>query len=102
MLTKVCDILGLDPQPWFAAFDRVKEAYLVPEQMGLLVRYCDMAPGLVDAMENDPERELVAQHLLDRYLVPTRRMSENNLFEQATNRYQKMVAFVKEHYYTSH
>lgn len=97
VLTKVCEILGLDTQPWFAAFDRVKEAYLVPEQMGLLVRYCDMAPGLVDAMENDPMRETMAQQLLEKYLAPAREMSENGLFREAVEVYRGMVHCLRWH-----
>ena len=102
VLTKVCETLGLDTQPWFAAFDRVKEEYLVPEQMGLLVQYCDAAPALVQAIDCDPKREALAQQLLETYLTPARSLSEGGRYEQAVNIYQKMVEFIKKHYRSSH
>lgn len=98
VLTKVCETLGLDTQPWFAAFDRVKEAYLVPEQMGLLVRYCQAAPGLVAAIEADPQKESFAQQLMDRYLAPARELSENGNYQESVEVYTQMLNHLKKHY----
>jgi len=98
VLTKVCETLGLDTQPWFAAFDRVKEAYLVPEQMELLVRYCQAAPGLVAAIEADPQKESFAQQLMDRYLAPARELSENGNYQESVEVYTQMLNHLKKHY----
>ena len=70
----------------------------MPEQMGLLVRYCQAAPGLVAAIEADPQKESFAQQLMDRYLAPARELSENGNYQESVEVYTQMLNHLKKHY----
>lgn len=99
VLTKVCDLLDLDTTPWFSAFDRVKEAYLVPNEMGLLVDYCSIAPDLVASMNKDPQQETLARQLLEKYLEPAKGMCEDGEYAEAADIYRQMVTALKTRYF---
>lgn len=98
VLTKVCEILELDKEPWFDAFDRVKEAYLVPQEMTLLVDYCGMGPKVAEQLEHDADRESVAQQIVKEYLLPARTMSNEGHYRQAVQIYARMVTELREKY----
>lgn len=98
VLTKVCEILQLDTQEWFDAFDVVKEAYIVPKHMDMLVNYCGIGPVLAGKMESDPERMSLAKHLLGGYLLPAKEMGNKGLHQQAVNCYREMLCFLKKRY----
>lgn len=97
-MTKVCEILGLDKAPWFDAFDRVKEAYLVPQGMTLLVDYCGVGPKIAEQLDHDAGRESVAQQIMKKYLLPARTMSNEGCYQQAVQTYACMVAELREKY----
>lgn len=99
VLTKVCDLLDLDTTSWFFAFDRVKEAYLVPNEMGLLVDYCSIAPDLVAAMSEDPQQETLARQLMEEYLEPAKGMCEDGEYAEAAAIYRQMVGVLKTRYF---
>lgn len=91
ILTKVCEILNLDSRPWFTAFDRVKEAYLVPCRMDLLVGYCCVGPTLAASLNADSQKESLAQLLMNTYLIPARKLSDAGLYHEAVEVYRGMV-----------
>lgn len=98
VLTKVCELLSLDAQPWFAAFDRVREQYLLPCRWEWLMAYCAAGPQLAERMDADNERIAVAQTLLQKYLVPARCLAEQGANRQAAEMYRNMVSMLKKRY----
>lgn len=98
VLTKVCEILQLDPAEWFAAFDAVKEAYLVPSHMDMLVSYCSIGPVLAKKLQDDCEKITLAQNLLDEFLLPAKHLSQSGDFQQAAAKYSAMLSTLKNHY----
>ena len=98
VLTKVCELLSLDAQPWFAAFDRVREQYLLPCRREWLMAYCAVGPQLAERMDADNEGIDVAQTLLQKYLVPARRLAERGAYQQAAEMYRGMVSVLKKRY----
>ena len=91
ILTKVCEILQLDMQEWFAAFDEVKEAYIVPRHMDMLVDYCSVGPILAEKIETDIDRYSLANYLLEAFLIPARQMEKRGLVCEATEKYCEMI-----------
>lgn len=98
VLTKVCELLSLDAQPWLAAFDRVREQYLLPCRWEWLMAYCAEGPQLAAYLGADNERIDVAQMLLQKYLAPARRMAEQGAYRQAAEVYREMVRVLKKRY----
>lgn len=101
VLTKVCEILKLHANPWFDAFDQVKEDYLVPGHMGMLENYCGIGPVLAEKLDQDPQRETVAKQLLDAYLSPARKLEQEKRYCQAVELYRSMVKVLSERYLVS-
>ncbi len=98
VLTKVCEILQLDTQEWFEAFDTVKEAYLVPQHMDMLVSYCGIGPMLAEKMEQDDRREQVAQELLSGYLQSAQQMAKNGQYCYAVSKYREAIQYLSKKY----
>lgn len=98
VLTKVCEILRLDTQEWFEAFDKVKEAYLVPQHMGMLVSYCGIGPMLAEKMEQDSKRAQVAQELLMGYFQSAQQMAKKGQYCCAAEKYCEAIHYLYKKY----
>ena len=98
VLTKVCEILQLDPTEWFAAFDTVKDTYLISSRMDMLVSYCSIGPILAEKLQLDNEKTAVATNLMKNFLLPAKNLSKNGYFLQAANTYRDMISFLKAKY----
>ncbi|MBQ6960416.1 MAG: hypothetical protein IJQ33_00665 [Clostridia bacterium] len=92
VVTKVCEILHLSKEPWFEAFDAVKEAYVVPHHMDWLTSYCKIGPMLAKEIENDENPIQIAQKILNDYMKPARSLWQQGKSKQAAERYKKMIA----------
>ena len=91
ILTKVCEILGLDTNEWFDAFDTVKNNYIMPEKVDWLVSYCTIGPQLADKIANDNNRIQTAQSIMDNYLKPALLSVQKKAYHQAADIYRHMV-----------
>lgn len=91
IITKVCEILGVDGANLFEAFDEVKEEYLVPDAIDKLIDYNTVGPVIAERLETDPCKEQVAKNLLDNFMVPAAAYSKMGNYEEATNIYARMV-----------
>lgn len=98
ILTKVCEILGLDKAEWFAAFDEVKEDYIMPDKVDWLVMYCSIGPAIVEKMNDDVACEHTAQIIMEKYLVPAKGKVQSRKNQEAAELYREMVCFLKERY----
>lgn len=94
IITKVCDILGLPKEPWFEAFDAVKEAYVVDNHMEWLSSYCLLGPKIAKALEEDNDRYQIAQSMVHEYLEPSKSLLQKGMYKQAAEQYRTMVLFL--------
>ena len=101
ILTKVCEILQLDPTEWFAAFDEVKENYIMPDKVDWLVSYCKLGPKVAENLEAEPDKVSAAQNIMSKYLLPARQAVQQNSLNEAAEIYRNMVLTLIEQYQTS-
>ncbi len=91
ILTKVCEILSLPTEEYFRAFDEVKEKYLVPQRMDLLVAYSAVGPMLAEKLDRMENRAEIAKGLMEKYIEPAKNMTAISAFANAVALYCKMV-----------
>ena len=99
VVTKVCEILHLSTEPWFEAFDAVKDAYVAPRHMDWLTSYCRIGPMIADALEKDENREQTAQKILCSYLEPAKNLWLEGRNGQAAVCYKNMISNLIAEYY---
>ncbi len=99
ILTKVCEILELDKTEWFAAFDEVKNDYIMPDKVDWLVEYCSIGPRIAEQMEKDAEGKNTAQMIMEKYLLPAKEKAQKRQYEEASELYQMMVSVLQERYF---
>lgn len=92
VLTKVCEILHLDTEKWFAAFDGVKEAFVAPNHMEWLTDYCHSGPEIAEQLDADEHRDEVAGELMEQYIKPAYALWEKGENEQSALKYKEMIA----------
>lgn len=91
VLTKICEILKVNPDDLFNAFDEVKENYIIPCQPELLVKYHSLASYIVNGLTNHPEKEMIAKVMLDSYIVDAEANIKLKNYDKAINIYSEMV-----------
>ena len=92
VVTRTCEMLEINPEPYFKAFDEAKIRHIVPNHMNWLVSYCQIGPWIAAKMKDDPEGKLVAAGILERFIEPARTLCEAGDYEAAADLYREMVA----------
>ena len=91
VLTKICEILNINPSEMFNAFDDVKENYVincVPEKM---INYNSVAPYIVNSLDNYPKKEELAKMMLNSYIVDAEANVKIKNYEKAVSIYNEMI-----------
>ena len=91
VLTKICEILNINPDELFNAFDDVKENYIIdniPEEM---VKYNSIASYIVNGLENYSEKEKLAKVMFDSYIVDALANVKLQNYDKAVNIYGEMI-----------
>ena len=91
IITKVCEILGIERPDLFDNFDEVKENYLVPQNINALIDYNTVGPVIAERLETDPQREAVANNLLNNFMIPAAAQVKTENYQQAVDIYGQMV-----------
>lgn len=91
VITKVCDILKANPERYFNAFDDTKEIYLVPDKIDKLIDYNSVGPNIAEKMENDPNNRIVAEYMLNNYIMPATVKGEDKDYQGAVEIYERMI-----------
>ncbi len=91
VLTKICEILKVNPTSFFNAFDETKENYLIPMDPELLVTYNDEAEYIVNGLDNLPNKESVAKAMLNSYIVDAEAHVKIGDYCKAVSLYSEMI-----------
>ena len=91
VLTKICEILNINPCELFNAFDEVKENYVMPNKPELLARYNNIATYIVNGLDNYPEKEYIAKTMLNSYIIDAEANIKLKNYEKAVSIYSEMV-----------
>jgi len=91
IITKVCEILGIERADLFDNFDEIKENYLVPQKNELFIDYNIVGPVISERLENDPQKEAVAQNILNNFMIPAAAFVKTKKYQDAVMVYERMV-----------
>ena len=99
IITKVCEILGINNTSFFNSFDNVKECYLIEEDMNRMIDYNTIGPVIAERMDNDPDKEKMAAYILNNYIISAEAYAKIGNFIDAVNIYQRMIQILAFTYY---
>ena len=91
IITKVCEILNIDPTSYFKAFDDTKEIILIPSCVDKLIDYNTVGPVIAERIDQAEARIPLAQYILDSYIKPAYERCAEKDYQGAVNIYEKMV-----------
>ena len=91
LLTKVCEILNLDPKKYFSAFDETKDVYVVPTCIDKLIDYNTIGPVIAEKLDQDERKEEIANCMLNDYIIPAEANARLQKYEEAVSIYQTMI-----------
>jgi hypothetical protein len=91
IITKVCEILGIDPKPYFDAFDDTKEIVLIPSCVDKLIDYNTVGPVIAEKLDSCEKKEQVATNILDTYIKPAYEKCLEKDYQAAVTLYEHMV-----------
>ena len=91
IITKVCEILNIDPTRYFQAFDEAKEIIIVPSCIDKLIDYNTVGPIIAERLDNCPDKVQIAQNVLRTYIEPALAKCEAKDYQGAVEIYEKMV-----------
>ena len=91
ILTKICEILNINPSKLFNEFDEVKENYIIPNSPELLAIYNNVASSIANGLDNHPDKEIIAKTMLDSYIIDAEANIKMHNYERAIDLYSEMV-----------
>lgn len=91
IITKICEILGIDNKDLFKSFDSVKEEYLIPTEIGKLVDYNTIGKEITLKLDSHLQKEMIAKNMLDGYIIPAEAYAKLGKYEEAVSIYERMV-----------
>lgn len=91
IITKVCEILGIERPDLFDNFDEIKENYLIQQKNELFIDYNVVGPVIAERLESDPQKEMIANNLLNTFMIPAAAYVKTQKYEEAVKVYERMV-----------
>ena len=91
ILTKICEILNINPCTLFNCFDDIKENYIMCEKPEKLVDYNSISAYIVKGLDSIPNKEELAKRLLNSYIIDAEANIKLHKYEEALNLYEEMV-----------
>ena len=91
IITKVCEILNINPTKYFEAFDDTKEILIIPSSVDKLIDYNTVGPAIAEKLEASPAREQIAKNVLHNYIEPAYKKCEEKDYQEAVSMYEYMV-----------
>ena len=91
VLTKMCEILNVDPTKLFIEFDETKDNYVTTCKPELLVAYNEVASYICEGLDNHPDKETIAKTMFDSYIVDAEANVRMGNYCRATELYSEMV-----------
>ena len=91
IITKVCEILNINPSKYFKAFDDTKEILIVPSCIDELIDYNTVGPVIASRIEECELKEQIARNILNTYIEPAYEKCLEKDYQGAVTIYEKMV-----------
>lgn len=91
VLTKMCEILNVDPTKLFIEFDETKDNYVTSCKPELLVAYNEVASYICEGLDNHPDKETIAKTMFNSYIVDAEANVRIGNYCRATELYSEMV-----------
>lgn len=91
VLTKICEILNINPIGLFSCFDDAKDNYVIPCEPELLAAYNKIASYIVDGLDKHPDKEVIAKTMFDSYIIDAEANVKIGNYCKATAIYSEMV-----------
>lgn len=91
IITKVCEILNVNPTKYFEAFDDTKEILLIPSCIDELIDYNTVGPVVADRIDQSERKKEIAQNILNSYIEPAYEKCAKEDYQGALSIYEKMV-----------
>ena len=91
IITKICEVLNIDPTKYFNAFDDTKEIYLLPSCIDKLIDYNTVGPVIANRIDNSEHKEEIAKNILKTYIEPALEKCNEKDFQGAVSIYEHMV-----------
>ena len=101
IITMICDILKIDKEALFNAFDEVKEEKLIPTCDQRFDDYNTVGPVIAKKMSLDPNRQIIARNMLNGFIIPAEASVKMGNYEEAVSIYEKMVRMLAYIYHAS-
>ena len=91
IITKVCEILNVDPKPYFDAFDDTKEIYIIPSCVDKLIDYNTVGPVIAEKLDKCSAKEQIANNILKTYIKPAYEKCLEKDYQGAVTTYEYMI-----------
>lgn len=91
IITKVCEILGIDPSKYFKAFDDTKELFLIPSCVDKLIDYNTVGPIISEKLDSNNKKIEIANNILQTYIEPAYEKCLRKDYQGAVTLYEYMV-----------
>ena len=91
IITKICDILDVDPTKYFMAFDDTKDIYIIPSCIDKLIDYNTVGPAIAQKLDECKLKKQIANNILNTYIEPAFEKCKKNDYQGAVTIYEYMV-----------
>lgn len=91
VLTKICEILNINHDEFFNAFDDVKENYIIDNIPEEIIKYNSITSYIVNGLDNHPEKEKLANMMLNSYIIDAEANAKMKNYDKAVSIYSEMI-----------
>jgi len=91
VITKICEILNINGEKLFNAFDETKEKYIVPTEFGKLVDYNMVGTEIANGLTLHPQRKTIAKNMLEGFIIPAEAEARVGKYKEAVDIYERMI-----------
>ena len=91
IITKVCEVLNINPKKYFDVFDDTKEILIEEGAVDKLIDYNTVGPEIAQEIDNCVAKEQVAKNILKTYIEPAYEKCVQKDYQGAVEIYEKMV-----------
>ena len=91
VITKVCEILDINPKKYFDAFDDTKEILIQEGSIDKLIDYNTVGPEIANKLDECEEKEQVARNILNNYIEPACKKFLESDLQGAVSIYERMI-----------
>ena len=91
VLTKICEILNINPNKLFDAFDKARDNYVKPYEPELLNCYYSVAAYIINGLDTLQNKEELAKAMLNSYIIDAEANVIRGDYYKAVAIYSEMI-----------